>query len=385
MRVFYFYSVKLIKRKIAKSEDDYSKPLSLLELEKKRNKILVYRKWGGLGDIINTRMIFKGIKDLNPEFHITYAVPRIYFDVLNDLPYIDNLIDCSQARINDYGYSVDISTDCGSYESSTRPNVDKQRAEIWSHISLGLIKEDFEDYHFRLNNNNLQEAKDLLLNKYNYNPGIKIAIFPKTASPIKDIPDQTLISLVDKMRNNGYEPCVIHSNPSIKGLNCTYIHDLNFKQLIHVTSLFDYVITTDTGSFHLSYSLPDQKPTLGIFGWTDGFIIGKYHKKLIVLQKHRNGQSLKPLECKCTPCWSWAGACDFYKGLKSYNKFGNSKLPVPCIGEIDENIIYDKFIELQDKYPTSCEKPIPPTDLLSIPIITNSYPPIDRKINVKRI
>ena len=333
--------MKLVKTEIRKTIPNNS--LSLTDLARKRNKILVYRKYGGLGDIINTRMIFKQIKDLNPDFNITYAVPTMYHQVLDDHPYIDQLIDSKNINLSNYGYLVDISQDCGRYESATLPEVDKQRGDIWAEISLGITL-DSHECHFKLNENNLNEAKKIIEN-YNHSP--KIVIFPKTASPVKDLPLETLNSLLSIMNSNGYFCCIIHSDKSINydnQIDNPYFHNLTMKQLIHVTSLFDYAISCDTGGFHLTYALPNQIPTLGIFGWTDGFVIGKYHNKFINIQKHRNNQSLCKIEC--SPCWNWA-MCPYYKGVEKYK----TKIPVPCIGEITAEEIYSNFLELIKRYP----------------------------------
>ena len=44
----------------------------------RRNRILVVRDVGGLGDILMQRMMFEGFKRVMPECHLTWAVPQIY-------------------------------------------------------------------------------------------------------------------------------------------------------------------------------------------------------------------------------------------------------------------------------------------------------------------
>lgn len=41
-------------------------------------KLLVVRKWGGLGDVLITTMLFRDLLEQRPDLHVGYAVPEIY-------------------------------------------------------------------------------------------------------------------------------------------------------------------------------------------------------------------------------------------------------------------------------------------------------------------
>jgi ADP-heptose:LPS heptosyltransferase len=88
----------------------------------------------------------------------------------------------------------------------------------------------------------------------------------------------------------------------------------------------DYVISVDTGTFHAANGF--NKPTVGIFSWADGKIYGKYHQKLVLVQRHREEREW------CGPCFNWTQCPKCSEPRK------------PCITDITGKEICDKFKEL---------------------------------------
>lgn len=325
--------IKRITKRINQKEI-IQKKLSIEDLLIKKNKILILRKWGGVGDIINTRPLFKNIKNYYPDLNITYALPSQYFCLVKDLPYIDEIKDYKKVDINKYGYVVDISSDCGSYENIKAPNVDKHRTEIWSEISMGLkIKKPV--WKFNLDKSLLDECSYNLKFKYEYNEKIKIAIFPRSASTSKDLPNNTLFELINLFKLDNLKPCIIDNAKSISNLDVPFIHDINLNEFVHMTYLFDYIISVDTGAFHLASA--HNIPTVGIFAWTDSKILSKYHKKVELVQKHRDN----PNGLSHCPCWNWT-TCECRK---------TSRIPLKCMELINSNEIYEAFKKLKERFP----------------------------------
>jgi len=332
----------MIKKRITKrnvkipSENEHS----IESLMIKRNKILVFRKWGGIGDIINTRPLFKSIKDSCPGFHVTYAVPEKYHQILDDHPFIDKLIDCDEVDLNDYGYKVDISTDCGKYETFMSPFVDKHRSDIWAENSLGI---KLNDHDFRLSlDEELREKMRLdLFGKYGYDGDPKIVVFPRSASTSKDLIDETLFQFIEILKDKEYNSCVIDSAERVANLNIPLISDLSMREFVHMLSIFDYVISVDTGPFHVAAAL--KIPTVGIFGWTDGKILSSYHPKVEIVQRHRDNREDHPWAASC-PCWNWPVCVHKVRGKPT--------IPLKCMESLNAEEIYQAFTELVSKYPT---------------------------------
>ena len=208
---------KLIPKVIGKNTNSLIESFSLKQLNEIKNKIVVKRVCGGLGDIVNSRPLFKTIKTLYPDLHVTYAAPIEYHSVLEDSIYIDKLIDCKKIDLNEYGYKVDISSDCGKYENSHMPFVDKHRSDIWAEISVGIKLID-HDFHFKLEDNITKECIQILNNNYSYDieKNKKVCIFPRSASQSKDLPDNVLSELISMLKNAGYYPCILHNKENIE-------------------------------------------------------------------------------------------------------------------------------------------------------------------------
>lgn len=320
--------MKLLKRVSIKPNHSKPKTFSLQELIEKRNKILIVRKWGGLGDIINTRPIFNNIKIYYPNLHITYALPNQYHCVVEDHPFIDKIIDLSKIDKNDYNYIADISSVCGTYEQSTAPYVDKHRSDIWAEHAIGITLRN-HDFCFNLDSEFLIKCEEKLKSKYN--PDTKIAIIPKSASASKDLTNEQVFELIKLIQNENLDPIVITNQSKFPEID-KQINDLNLKEFIYTMKCFDYVVSVDTGSFHLSCAY--NIPTVGIFTWTDGYILSKYAKKVKIIQKHRDNEN----GFKCCPCWNWVNC-----SKKSGNK---NLIPLPCMKEISPVEIKNGLLEL---------------------------------------
>ena len=66
-----------------------------------KNKICISRKCGGYGDILVARMIFEDIKNTNPDFDITFALPTTFHQIVLDHPFIDSVKDCNEINHDD--------------------------------------------------------------------------------------------------------------------------------------------------------------------------------------------------------------------------------------------------------------------------------------------
>lgn len=78
-----------------------------------RARICIKRSLGGLGDIIMSTPIARGAKRKYPNSHVTYAVPSEYASgdlvaLLENIPYIDEVIDYQLINRDDYDVFADI-------------------------------------------------------------------------------------------------------------------------------------------------------------------------------------------------------------------------------------------------------------------------------------
>lgn len=299
------------------------KPLSLKQFWERRNKIYIRRRAGGLGDIIMHRMLFETFKKEYPEFSLTFGCPLNYMNIIKNHPYLDHLVDYEKTDANEYGICYDTTTRCRVYEAATAPNCFLHRSDIWA-VSCGMKLLNHE-IHYSVTPEQLAyckreigagKQKTVLFVPWSNNGGEKNLSYRQ----VKEI--------TEGLQKRGY---------FVYGLN-QEIQPLLMAKTIVTNNLFiwagmvaaaDYVVTIDTAAFHLAGGL--KKPMVGIFGWTNGKVYGKYFD-FILVQKHRDSDSNW-----CGPCGNW-GNCP--------KNIGNG---LPCATEILTQDVLDAFDQLTGK------------------------------------
>jgi hypothetical protein len=118
----YHMAAKIVSRRVERrSPEKIVRILNLRDFYAKRNKILIVRSVGGLGDIFMHRMIFEDFKRIMPDAEIHFACPKIYHDALIDHPFIDKVLDSATVDKSDYIISYNTTTACGRYEMKMAP------------------------------------------------------------------------------------------------------------------------------------------------------------------------------------------------------------------------------------------------------------------------
>jgi ADP-heptose:LPS heptosyltransferase len=297
--------------------------ITLDKLYKDKNKILIYRNIGGLGDILMHRMIFEDFKILDKECHITFACPKKYHLAAIDHPHIDLIIDSKSLDFNNYITWFNTTNICGRYESFHAPFCIKNRADIWAeHCGVSLTKHEM---HFNFSDDEIKEAKNIISN-LNLNKEKIIIFCPYSAIPSKNLTTEQILEIYNYFKNSNYELIVLHNKEIdyIKKLKIKTINNINLRQWMSIINIADYVITVDTAAFHMAGGL--KKPMTAVFGWSDGKIYGKYYNFNLV-QKHRDEDK----NWTCGPCYLY-GNCPFTKNdLK------------PCIEKINIQSLIDSI------------------------------------------
>lgn len=148
-------------------------------------------------------------------------------------------------------------------------------------------------------------------------------VCPISAMVVKNLLDNQLEGLVKGLRDRGCFVFGCHKTPipKLMELKVPMVCDLQFPDLFAITKLTDYVVSVDTGQFHIAGGL--GVPVTGIFTFADGKVYSKYYEAELV-QKHRDNG-----DWECGPCYNW-GNC-----RKS------TKVPKPCLTEITVPMILD--------------------------------------------
>lgn len=287
--------------------------LSLPEFYQKRNRVLILRQTGGLGDILIHRMIFEDFKLLDPKIKVCFACPRNYWEAVDDHPFIDELLDSNNIDQKDFLVSYITTTACGRYENRVAPYLDKNRSDIWAeHCGVKLTKHNM---HIQLTDKQKKYGFDLL-EKINLTKQPSVLLCPISAMQSKNLNDEQMNGVCKELKKMGYFICCLHNTPIPELKEAPLISGTNIKQWMAVINAFDYIISVDTAGFHFAGGI--GKPLTGIFTWADGLIYGKYFN-FVLVQKHRNLDK----NWTCGPCFMW-GNCP--KDQKNVRK--------PCISEL---------------------------------------------------
>ena len=280
--------------------------------KKCKDRILILRHWGGVGDILNTRMIFYDLKRTCPNYEITYAIPPNLFPLIQDHPYIDRYIDFSKVKLEEYGFYANISTVCGEYESKKVPYVDKHRSDIWANsFGLKLTRHEM-DIQFDISE--LRWA-DRWWKSHGLNDEIVVGLAPISAHPCKNLEPEKTQELIYTLNMYGIRVILFHNQDT--PFEMCLKPRLSLREWMVLVNKCDFIITVATSMFCLANGL--HKPTIAIFGNEDLDIYGKYFPEMIPIQRHRK----KDPDWQPCPCWQGLN-CKIKKGV----------YPPPCIQSI---------------------------------------------------
>ncbi len=296
-----------------------SSKTSLTDFVKKRNKILIYRKYGGLGDILMHRMMFKGFKDCMPDAEIHFACPEYYHDAVRDHPYIDKLLNVKEIDISEYLVSYNTSSACNRVETRLSPNKAPHRSDIWAE-HCGVKLED-HNMHFCLTENEKATGRAILDVFGQGKPRIVIA--PVSAVKYKNLTEKTLLPLLKGIEERGLLAVPLHNGdiPFLDRINFPMIKENHIRKWIAIINAADMVISVDTAAFHCAGGL--GKPTIGVFTYVNAETYGKYYQNVLSVQS--------PCPMGYSGCYNW-GACP---------KFDKKAL-LPCTLGITAEMILEK-------------------------------------------
>ena len=288
----------VIRKKIPKFKKE--KNISLRDFWEKRNQILIKRDVYAIGDYFMHRMLFEDIKKLNSELIIHFACQPKYFDCLKDHLYLDKLVDCNTVDSADYVVDYDTSTACTRYEDALGPLAIMHRSDIWAnHCGFELQSHNM---HIKISPESAAMASQTLANFKQ--EGKPIVLFcPHSANRDKDISTDQIRFLANYLKEKN---CVVFSMnhfepPLLRELNIPVLTNLAHTDLVALVHAADYVVTVDTAFYHIAGGL--GKPLLGIFGYIDGKVYGKYYQSEFI-QKHRDNG-----DWDCGPCGYHHGRC----------------------------------------------------------------------------
>lgn len=282
---------------------------------KKPYRICVARQLGGVGDLIMTTPVYRGLKEKYPGCHLTVATTWIYGagalpELLKHNPFIDEVVRVEpmeyapeMLRTNKREYAnvpndrvpfcvehcdefIELNVICSIVETRTQPNVTQHRTDIWCEHAqvnpsscrpiLNLTAEELAEGRQWVDQNMLAS-------------GPKVGLVLKAMSWVREWPyvDQFAVDLM----RAGFSVVTIdpvkrvHDNiPALIGKRIRFVAS--------VIANLDAVVSPDTGLLHVAGAL--GVPILGLFGSTDG---------AMRMREYAGHYTLTNRFVSCGPCW----------------------------------------------------------------------------------
>lgn len=295
------------------------KTVSIKQFYKRKNKILIYRQYGGLGDILMMRMIFEDFKKLDENNQLYFACPTYLKDAVIDHPYLDGILDAETVDKEDY-YTYDVSHSCTRYEIAKGSESDKNRSDIWAE-SCGIVLEN-HNMHIKLSNEEIETGKNKIKKLYN-NDLPNVIFCPVSAMASKNLQPNQIRDLISNIKNCNIIGLHKDKIETLDKMGIPTISNTNIREWMGIIHNADYVITVDTAAFHFAGGI--GKKTLGIFTWADGLVYGKYYKNSKIVQTRNRGENFK------CPCYRFSSCPLSKESLK------------PCLTDLNGKIIADSF------------------------------------------
>lgn len=295
------------------------KTVSIKQFNERKNKILIYRQYGGLGDILMMRMIFEDFKKLDENNQLYFACPSYLKDAVVDHPYLDGILDAETVNKENY-YTYDVSHACTRYEISKGSESDKNRSDIWAE-SCGIVLKN-HNMHIKLSNEEIETGKNKIKKLYN-NDLPNVIFCPVSAMASKNLQPNQIKDLIANVKN--YNIIGLHKDKieTLEEMKIPTISNTSIREWMGIIYNADYVITVDTAAFHFAGGI--GKKTLGIFTWADGLIYGKYYKNSKIVQIRNRGENFK------CPCYRFSSCPLSREALK------------PCLTDLNGKIIAESF------------------------------------------
>jgi hypothetical protein len=305
--------------------------LSLRKFHEQRNKVLVIRRLGGLGDVLVHRMIFEDFKRLMPDCHLVFACPKQFHDSVRDHPFLDEVADSETVDLSEFTVSYDTTSPCLRYEMAMAPGrVIKHRADIWAnHCGVLCLRHDM---HLRVPEEYREWGRRKVAG-LTAGGGIPVLFTPVSYDTNRTLTDAQLRGVVEGMRGMGCAPYSAHTGTYVplEKLGVPTVTDASLPEWLGLIDASPYVVTVDTSVFHAAGGL--KKPMVGIFTFADGMVRGQYFD-FVLVQRHRFLDGWD-----CGPCFNPA-VCP-----------KSDRQPRPCLTELTAGMILDGVGEMFRRWP----------------------------------
>ena len=263
-------------------------------------KVCVLRRVGGIGDVLMMTPALKELKARLPEIELTVGIDRhstrgdVYYELLKNAPFIDELVDARYINRKKFSQCVDISAVCIPFEKKGFPS--RNRIDLFSNY-LGFQKvEDKVPFY-----NRTQEEIDIAKSFYqkNFNEfGPVIAIHTASNEKKRCWPLNQILSFIAYMKQEipTIQFLMLDQNMICKEWsalkNVVPVYNSKIREMAALIGECDIFIGPDSGPMHLAGAL--KKKSVVVFGSVPP------EARINHYALHRG---VRMDELKCIGCW----------------------------------------------------------------------------------
>lgn len=231
-------------------------------------KICIFRRLGGIGDVLMVTPTLRNIKRLFPNCELTFAIDmnstkqNVYYELVKNAHFIDKIANHKLIDKSKYNYTVDLTSVCIRYENSNMPIMN--RIDIFNR-SCGLPKMTNPMPFYKVEPEERNKAKKLFQNKTK-----NIVLHTASFEDKRCLPINKYIEVI-KLCNEQNLPYTFyifdfnHKNTAWKEYeNCVDCSHTNVREMAAIIEQCDLFIGPDSGPMHIAGAL--GKNSIVFFG-----------------------------------------------------------------------------------------------------------------------
>lgn len=310
--------------------------IRITQLKKKKNpKIAIFRRLGGLGDVIMSLPLCKEIKRHLPRSTIYYCTDTKYANgdlvtIVKHCPHVDKVISSKEGKLLEkqgmFTFVADItSTGLNKEVAGTTP---LNRIDLFAR-QVGLILQDPVPEYI-VKQTEKKAAEQLLANLGFFNKKI-VVIHVRSNDTRRTWPARHVQALANKLSLLENVAVVLldwqQDGKWIENNSLRFVKDLDFTTAIALIGMSDLVIAPDSSIIHVAGMT--RAKGLGIFGPTPPESRINHYPTVEAITTNFS----------CMPCWY---ACKCFKDIKKQHR-GKE---VTCLSKLSDTVVYNKVISM---------------------------------------
>ncbi len=303
-------------------------------------RILIERTDKGLGDLLTITVAVKELKRQFPSCHVIFKVPQHYRSLLENNPYIDDIIGLDEDIEKDLFVSYSNFCPAGVYEHYHNRRIFKSRIDIFCE-HLGFKSKDKTPV-FCLRDEEIKQGVEFFSKLgIQKKPSVKkkIGIALSAAEIWVSWTREGNLNLINLLIEKGYVP-VIFTMKNQSPININGVINVHGESIRKMASIFkdcDIAVTQDGGMMHMAAALGISQ--ICLLGPTDPKYRVAMYKGAHWIVKH---EGVCPLKYdNNTYCWYYSECT-----VNEHHPQGKTDIIPPCLKEIKAEEVLKKIEEV---------------------------------------